>query len=213
MCPKGADVRQCAANSSADCADASCVCRQINTERIRQYSLEINRLKAEASAKQEAARDKLNNLNANIDNIVDAMAAGNTSNALTERLERLEREKEHVLSNLEEAEPDPVRIHPNAADLYIAKVDDLRQALNKEDSRSEAAQMLRSLIEEVRLHPIDVELRIELAGDLARLIGFAFDPAVQKPGFIGNPGSTEWLVAEARCLQFRTQVSPYLPVR
>ena len=102
-------------NSSADCADASCVCRQINTERIRQYSLKINRLKAEASAKQEAARDKLNNLNANIDNI-DAIAAANTSNALTERLEKLEREKEHVLSNLEEAEPDPVRIHPNAAD-------------------------------------------------------------------------------------------------
>ena len=91
MCPKGADVRQYAAKSSADCADASCVCRQINTERIRQYSLEINRLKAKASAKQEAARDKLNNLNTNIDNIVDAIAAGNTSNALTERLERLER--------------------------------------------------------------------------------------------------------------------------
>ena len=213
MCPKGADVRQCAANSSADCADASCVCRQINTERIRQYSLEINRLKAEASAKQEAARDKLNNLNANIDNIVDAMAAGNTSNALTERLERLEREKEHVLSNLEEAEPDPVRIHPNAADLYIAKVDDLRQALNKEDSRSEAAQMLRSLIEEVRLHPIDGELRIELVGDLARLIGFASDPAVQKPGFIKNPGSTEWLVAGARSLLFRIQISAYLPIK
>ena len=197
MCPKGADVRQYAAKSSADCADASCVCRQINTERIRQYSLEINRLKAEASAKQEAARDKLNNLNANIDNI-DAIAAGYTSNALTERLERLEREKEHVLSNLEEAEPDPVRIHPNAADLYIAKVDDLRQALNKEDSRSEAAQMLRSLIGEVRLHPIDGELRIELVGDLARLIGFASDPAVQKLGFMRNPGSTEWLVAGAR---------------
>ena len=49
------------------------------------------------------------------------------TDALTERLEKLEREKEHVLSNLEEAEPDPVRIHPNAADLYIAKVGNLRQ--------------------------------------------------------------------------------------
>ena len=168
---------------------------QLTKEFIHQYSLEINRLKAEASSQQEAARDKLNNLNAKIDNIVDAIAAGNTSNALTERLEKLEREKEHVLSNLEEAEPDPVRIHPNAADLYIAKVGNLRQALNKGDSRSEAAQILRSLIEEIRLHPIDGELRIELVGDLARLIGFASDPAIRKPGLGINPGSTEWLVA------------------
>ena len=119
---------------------------QLTKEFIREYSLEINRLKAEASSQQEAARDILNNLNAKIDNIVDAIAAGNTSNALTERLEKLEREKEHVLSNLDEAEPDPVRIHPNAADLYIAKVGNLRQALNKGDSRSEAAQILRFLM-------------------------------------------------------------------
>ena len=186
---------------------------QLTKEFIHQYSLEINRLKAEASSQQEAARDKLNNLNAKIDNIVDAIAAGNTSNALTERLEKLEREKEHVLSNLEEAEPDPVRIHPNAADLYIAKVGNLRRALNKGDNRSEAAQMLRSLIEEVRQHPINGELRIELLGDLARLIGFASDRLTQKPGLGINPGRTKWLVAGTRSLLFRTQVSTYLPTR
>ena len=70
---------------------------QLTKEFIHQYSLEINHPKAEASSQQEAARNKLNNLNAKIDNIVDAIAAGNTSNALPEKLER---EKEHVLSNL-----------------------------------------------------------------------------------------------------------------
>ena len=76
-----------------------------------------------------------------------------------------------------------------------------------------AAQALRSLIEEVRLHPIDGELRIELVGDLARLIGFASDPATQKPGVGINPGSTEWLVAGTRSLLFRTQVSTYLRLK
>ena len=47
----------------------------------------------------------------------------------------------------------------------------------------------------VRLHPIDGELRIELVGDVARLIGFAPDPTTKKPGQGINPGSTEWLVA------------------
>ena len=86
-------------------------------------------------------------------------------------------------------------------------------ALARNPAVVEAAQMLRSLIEEVRLHPIDGELRIELVGDLARLIGFASDPAVQKLGFMRNPGSTEWLVAGARSLLFRTQVSAYLPIK
>ena len=45
------------------------------------------------------------------------------------------------------------------------------------------------------MHPIDGELRIELVGDLARLIGFASDPTIRKPGLGINPGSTEWLVA------------------
>ena len=64
---------------------------------------------------------------------------------------------------------------------FTSLIGNLRQALNKGDSRSEAAPILRSLIEEVRLHPIDGELQIELFGDFARLIAFAFDPAIRKP--------------------------------
>ena len=94
----------------------------------------------------------------------------NTSNALTERPERFERTKDHVLNNLEEAEQDPIRIHSNAANLYIVKVGNLRRELYKEDNRSAAAQILRSLIGVVRLHPIDGELRIELVGDITRPI-------------------------------------------
>lgn len=63
------------------------------------------------------------------------------------------------------------------------------------------------------MHPIDGELRIELVGDLARLIGFASDPAIQTLGLGINPGGTEWLVAGTRSLLFRTQVSTYLPIK
>ena len=42
------------------------------------------------------------------------------------------------------------------------------------------------------MHPIDGELRIELVGDRARLIGFASDPAIRALGLGINPGSTEW---------------------
>lgn len=52
-----------------------------------------------------------------------------------------------------------------------------------------------------------------MVGDLAGLIGFASDPATQKPGVVINPGITELLVAVTRSLLFRTQVSTYLPIK
>jgi hypothetical protein len=64
--------------------------------------------------------------------------------------------------------------------------------------RAKAAQIPRTLVDEIRLHPIDGVLQIELVGDLAKLLGFASAHPTQKPGFIGNPSSTEWLVAGAR---------------
>ena len=64
----------------------------------------------------------------------------------------------------------------------------------------EAAQILRGLVDEIRLHPVDNQLQIELIGDIATLLGFAEKngPPSKKPGSSGDPGSTKWLVAGAR---------------
>ena len=70
--------------------------------------------------------------------------------------------------------PAPIpRLHPRLADLYRHKVDDLHDALNREDTRTEAAEAIRALIDEIRLVPEDGEFKIELFGDLAALIGLA----------------------------------------
>jgi len=173
---------------------------ELTKEFVREYTVEINRLKAEATAHQQGARNKLRNLSVSIDNIVDAIAVGKTSTALLKRLDQLEREKELLKHSMGVSAPDPVRIHPNAAGIYITKVNNLRDALNVDDTRAEAVQILRTLVDEIRLHPIDGVLQIELVGDLAKLLGFASAHPTQKPGFIGNPRSTEWLVAGA-CYQ------------
>ena len=56
---------------------------------------------------------------------------------------------------------------------------------------------MRSLVEEIRLHPADGELKIELIGDLATLLGFANEPTKKEPGSKRDPGRTKWLVAGA----------------
>lgn len=93
--------------------------------------------------------------------------------------------------------PDPIRIHPNIASYYVEKVHRLRESLTQEDTRDEAAGLIRGLVDEIILHPLDGSLQIELKGDLATLVGFAdqYDPDTKKPGSTGEPGCTKWLVA------------------
>ena len=62
---------------------------------------------------------------------------------------------------------------PNLAELYRQKVMNLAEALNEEDTRLEAAECIRELIEEIRLVPKRGELEIELYGELAALNNLA----------------------------------------
>ncbi len=100
------------------------------------------------------------------------------------------------------------RLHPRLADLYRHKVDDLHDALNREDTRTEAAEAIRTLIDEIRLVPKDGELKIELYGELAALIGLA-----NKNPRSDDQGLQVTLVAGAGSLQFRTPVSAFVPIQ
>ena len=56
------------------------------------------------------------------------------------------------------------------ADLYRSKVEELAAALQHEDTRLEASEMLRGLIDSIVLMPQDGQLRIELKGNLAAML-------------------------------------------
>ena len=49
----------------------------------------------------------------------------------------------------------------------------MHEALNDEGIRQEATGIIRSLIEEIRLVPVNDHLAIELRGDLATILAFA----------------------------------------
>ena len=177
---------------------------------VQEYTREIKRLRAETTASHEGAKNRLATLHRQINNIVDAVADGKTSSALRGRLEKLESDKKDLENDLTSPAPEQVRLHPNVAELYVSKVNDLRNALNEDGTREEAAQILRGLVDEIRLHPVDEKLQIELIGDLATLLGFAEKNGTptKKPGSYGDPGSTKWLVAGARnCLNLLLFIS------
>ena len=56
------------------------------------------------------------------------------------------------------------------ADLYRTKVEELAAALQREDTRLEASETLRGLIDSIVLTPEKGQLRIELRGNLAAML-------------------------------------------
>jgi hypothetical protein len=56
-------------------------------------------------------------------------------------------------------------IQPNLAEVYRQKVAAMHEALRDTESRDEAFDVIRSLIDEIRLVPADGDLRIEIGGE------------------------------------------------
>ena len=72
-------------------------------------------------------------------------------------------------------------MHPNVAEIYKKKIENLRDALDRDDARSDASEVMRGLIEEIRLVPMHDQLEIYLVGNLAAIL----DLCAKK-----NPSST-----------------------
>jgi site-specific DNA recombinase len=74
----------------------------------------------------------------------------------------------------------PIRLHPNLAQVYRRKVEQLQQALNDPEIRDEAIEVLRSLLESVVIAPADGGLEIEIVGEIAHMIEIGMEDGKRK---------------------------------
>jgi hypothetical protein len=81
--------------------------------------------------------------------------------------------REELKAKLAAADAPPPLLHPEMAGLYRQKVSALAQALEHQETRTEASEALRDLIDAIVLTPDQGELRIELRGNLAAMLGTA----------------------------------------
>ncbi len=104
--------------------------------------------------------------------IVAAIEEGHYSRVLGDRLAALERQQDSLLARVSETPPTSVRLHPRLADVYAEKVQQLEDALNDPAIRDEAADVLRSLIDRIELHPRDCDKGVDatLHGALAQIL-------------------------------------------
>ena len=111
-----------------------------------------------------------------IKNLVEAIATGQGTKSLTSEIASLETRIEEIDEALgvQPSTPPPL-VHPNVPELYRRKLEQLTDLLEDPELKDEVFEVIRSLIDEIVLTPVQGKLRVDLKGDLAGLLRLAQD--------------------------------------
>jgi site-specific DNA recombinase len=113
----------------------------------------MNRLRMEQRAGLGGAKRELEQVKRDIQKVIEAIKAGFALPELKVEMDALQVRKDALLARLAAVEQPPPLLHPSMADLYRSKVEELAAALQRDDTRLEASEMLRGLIEAIVLTP------------------------------------------------------------
>jgi hypothetical protein len=156
---------------------------------------EMNRLPMEHRARLSAAERELERVQNDIRRVIEAIKSSFVGPDLKAEWDALQERKTALQATLESADEPPPLLHPGLAKLYRQKVIDLAHALEDPDTRTEAAEAIRGLIDAIVISPaagaleahvvrrgrrVQTEtsgresgLQIELKGNLAAMLTMA----------------------------------------
>ena len=117
------------------------------------------------SAKRELVR-----LEARRKKIVESIIEGVRGRDVKDELIAIGNRRDDLEAQLKIADEPPPLLHPRMADVYRTKVAELAATLQRPDTRIEASETLRGLIDAIVLSPDAGQLRIELRGNLAAML-------------------------------------------
>lgn len=166
---------------------------------VVEFTAEWNRLQAEASAGLTARREELERIDRQLNKLVDALAEGVPAAMVRDRMASLEARRLALQGELTSAETPAPRLHPGLAQVYRDRVAELARVLDKDDA-AEARELVRGLVEVIRLVPEGDELRIEVRGALGAILALA-----EGARSVFGAGNAKRLgdVAEALCGQIK----------
>ncbi len=138
-----------------------------------EFTAEMNRLRG-AVADQAAGLDReLAKIGRDLDRLVQALIDGVPADAVKARMAALEARKAELEARRGCRAAPPPMLHPSMAEIYRQKVSDLAAALDTSGTRTEAAEILRGLIETIVLTPGPDGYAILVRGDLAGILTLA----------------------------------------
>jgi len=140
-----------------------------------EYTRHMNKLQNQKDSALEADKAEQAKLFKQRDNIIQAIKDGVAASLVKDELEAVSKRLEELGELLKvRSEPRPF-LHPSMARRYRQEIENLRRSLNHEQSRGEAAEHLRGLIDKIVLTPASgrKDLSIDLYGDLAGILSIA----------------------------------------
>ena len=139
---------------------------------VPEFDAELRVRAAQAGNERIRGQKQLQAIDRRIAGIVRAIEDGAYTASLKERLTALEAEMAVIEARLAEINaPAPVTLHPNTPDLYRTMVANLAEALSAPETRVEAVDIIRELVDRVELRPNkDGGLDAVLYGDLAAML-------------------------------------------
>jgi hypothetical protein len=174
-----------------------------------EFYREINRLRMAEASKADLATAELAAVERKLRKIVEAISEGVPARTLKDELLTLETRRDELESLVANAvDPKPF-VHPNLAEVYRRKVEDLHHALLSEATRFEAAEVIRSLVDEIVLTPEAGDLRIDLKGQLAAIL--AISASSKKPEAFGLGSEQIKMVAGARYQRYLQIAEGWIP--
>jgi site-specific DNA recombinase len=159
-----------------------------------EFTREMNRLRIERGAGLAAMRDELPRIERELGKLLAAIKAGGPIEAIVEDMKRLEARKAELKGQLANAEEQPPLLHPNMAEIYRERITTLYESLQIEDGKAEAAEVFRTLVDQVTLVPDQGQLAIVLRGDLAAILRFAANK--NNPDVLSEAGVLDVLLSQ-----------------
>jgi DNA invertase Pin-like site-specific DNA recombinase len=120
---------------------------------VTAYADYINRENREQRAQVEADSRALEKIERALAGIMTAIEDGLYQPAMKARMAELERQKADIAARMAQAPQAIPDVHPGIAEIYKRQMARLTQALEDPETRLEASQAIRSLIDRIVLHP------------------------------------------------------------
>ena len=120
---------------------------------VAESQREVNRLRTARDSEVVGQQNELERVDQQIRAVIEAIEDGLRTPSMKEELFALEARKRELAAQVARAPAPPPRLHPKLAERYRQRIDRLHEELNRPELRTEAAEALRGLINEVRLIP------------------------------------------------------------
>ena len=149
-----------------------------------EYARHMNQLRASQDAARAQQRAELAKVTRDLDRLVQALLDGVRGSQVKDKMAELEARKRKLETELEQGAPAPVRLHPNMGERYRKQVTGLIEALNEPDRRTEAAELIRALVDRIVFSPEEGNPKratLDLHGDLAGILGLVSETGGKPP--------------------------------